>query len=81
MIDAKTDKQRTALHIAAYSAHSRILEKLVQYGAALNVQDMYGDTPLHDVLARDVVVPISDETPRLKKVCQSVTTELSGLIN
>ena len=79
MIDAKTDKQRTALHIAAYNAHTRILEKLVHYGAALNVQDTYGDTPLHDVLSRDVVITLSDETPQLKKVCDTVNFFLRSL--
>ena len=40
------------------------------YGAVLNVKDVYGDTPLHDVLAKMAPLTIrhSDDIPQLNKV-------------
>ena len=69
-VDAKNNKNRTALHLAAYECNPRIVEKLVGYGAVLNVKDVYGDTPLHDVLAKMTPLTIrhADDTPQLNKV-------------
>ena len=40
------------------------------YGAVLNVKDVYGDTPLHDLLMKMAPLTIrhSDDTPQLNKV-------------
>ena len=65
-IDAATPQNCTALHIAACNGHCHAVECLVGWGAALNVRDQDGDTPLL-LLARGKE-PIFAESPQLKKV-------------
>jgi ankyrin repeat protein len=67
-IDAVTHAGMTALHIAVHQGHSRIVERLVGFGANLNAQDSDGDTPLHLTLLREAVDTLSADTPQLKKV-------------
>ena len=67
-MDAKTNGEQTALHLAIHQGHSRIVERLVGYGSDLSVQDCDGDTPLHLALMRETVDTLSPDTPQLKKV-------------
>ncbi|XP_048488932.1 tyrosine-protein kinase HTK16 isoform X1 [Plutella xylostella] len=45
--DAKNQDGQTAVHIAAKAGHDKILEKLIDSGATVNVRDSFGYTPLH----------------------------------
>ena len=71
-MNARTNENQTALHLAVYQGHCKIVERLVGYAVELNVQDESGDTPLHLALARESVEPLSADTPQLKKVCLHV---------
>lgn len=51
-----------------HQGHLGVVERLVGYGADLNVQDSNGDTPLHVSLVRDTTEIVSSSTPQLKKV-------------
>ena len=68
-LSAKTNLNQTALHLAVHQGNTKIVERLVGYGADLNVPDSDGDTPLHIALARDTVDNLSADTPQLKKAC------------
>lgn len=68
-LNARTNDNQTALHLAVYQGHCKIVERLVGYGVELSVQDENGDTPLHLALARESVEALSADTPQLKKVC------------
>lgn len=74
-IDAVTHAGMTALHIAVHQGHSRIVERLVGFGANLNAQDSDGDTPLHLTLLREAVDTLSADTPQLKKVRQCLQSK------
>ena len=63
-----TREKQTPLHLAVHQGHLGVVERLVGYGANLNVQDSNGDTPLHIALVRDNEDVISSNTPQLKKV-------------
>ena len=67
-MNARTNDNQTALHLAVHQGHCKIVERLVGYGVELNVQDENGDTPLHFALARESVESLSPDTPQLKKV-------------
>ncbi|CAH4031310.1 unnamed protein product [Pieris brassicae] len=45
--DAKNQDGQTAVHIAARSGRDKILMKLIESGATVNVRDSFGFTPLH----------------------------------
>ncbi|XP_049874741.1 tyrosine-protein kinase Shark [Pectinophora gossypiella] len=45
--DAKNQDGQTAVHIAARAGRDKILEKLIESGATVNVRDSFGYTPLH----------------------------------
>ncbi|XP_063548484.1 tyrosine-protein kinase Shark [Cydia strobilella] len=45
--DAKNQDGQTAVHIAAKAGRDKILEKLIESGATVNVRDSFGYTPLH----------------------------------
>lgn len=67
-IDVCTNENQTALHLAVHQAHLCIVERLVGYGANLNVQDVNGDTPLHIALIRDNTDVLNSDTPQLRRV-------------
>ena len=67
-IDARSDRNQTPLHIAILRGHSKIVERLVGYGAGVNTLDEDGNNPLYMVLSMDAMEPPSDDTPELKKV-------------
>ncbi|XP_047985430.1 tyrosine-protein kinase Shark [Leguminivora glycinivorella] len=45
--DAKNQDGQTAVHIAAKAGRDKILGKLIESGATVNVRDSFGYTPLH----------------------------------
>jgi ankyrin repeat protein len=49
-VHAKTNEQNTALHRAVYKGNNTIMKLLLQAGADCNIQNIYGDTPLMDLL-------------------------------
>ena len=73
-IDARNDRNQTPLHIAILRGHSKILERLVGYGAGVNTLDEDGNNPLLMVLSVDAMEPPSDDTPELKKVYAHLCT-------
>ena len=71
-VDCRTHEQQTPLHLAAHKGNGTIVERLVGFGACLNVQDKDGDTPLHIVLMVRQAEALTEETPQLMKVCNAV---------
>ena len=67
-IDVCTNENQTALHLAVHQGHFCIVERLVGYGANLNIQDINGDTPLHIALVRDNADVLNSESPQLRRV-------------
>lgn len=59
---------QTALHLAIHQGHDRVVERLVGYGAELDLQDGDGDTALHLAFMREGSDGLSAETPQLNKV-------------
>ncbi|WP_319606857.1 ankyrin repeat domain-containing protein [Wolbachia endosymbiont (group B) of Chorthippus brunneus] len=48
-MNAANHQMQTPLHIAAEGGHSYLLEELLKKGAAVNLADDEGNTPLHCV--------------------------------
>jgi ankyrin repeat protein len=46
-VDAKTDDQKTALHLAVYRGHAEVVEDLVGVAADCHAVDRWGRTPLN----------------------------------
>lgn len=67
-INAKDDSGLTALHIAVHEGHTKMVERLVGYGADLNCTTEEGNTPLHLTLGRNTMLPPSHLTPEIMKV-------------
>ena len=63
-----TDRGQTALFIAVHQGYTRIVEKLVGFGADLNISDKDGDTALHLAMVRETIALITAETPEIDKV-------------
>jgi len=49
---AQTDLGRLSLHRAAFNENLDAVEVLLEYNPDIDLQDNYGDTPLHDILTR-----------------------------
>ena len=65
----------TALHIAAHEGYTRVIERLIGYGADPNVSDMSGNTPLSDVIRnRAVITTPSEDSPQTLQVLIHVKT-------
>ena len=60
--------EQTPLSLALMRGCSKIVERLVDYGANVNIQDIDGYASLHIILTRDTMEGPSTETPKLKKV-------------
>jgi len=45
-VDARSERNRTALHMAVWNNRPRIVRLLLGTHCSLNVRDRYGDTPL-----------------------------------
>lgn len=71
-INACTNENQTALHLAVFQGHLAIVERLVGYGAQLNIQDSNGSTPLHLALTSYSTERITADTPQMKKVSYSL---------
>lgn len=67
-INAKDDSGLTALHIAVHEGHTKMVERLVGYGADLNCTTEEGNTPLHLTLGRNTMLPPSHLTPEIMQV-------------
>jgi ankyrin repeat protein len=75
-IDSRTINNSTALHVAMQQDNASIIERLIGFGASLNVQDANGDTPLHLVIMRKSTNAIvTKDTPQLKKLQDEISTE------
>ena len=72
-MDCNTHELQTPLHLAAHKGNGTIVERLVGFGANLNVQDKDGDTPLHIVLMVRQAEALTEDTPQLMKVCSAAT--------
>ena len=71
-VDARNDLGQTPLHMALLNGRSKIVERLIGYGASVNTVDADGNGTLHMILTRDTVEAPTSDTPRLKKVTASV---------
>ena len=72
--------QSTPLLLACKEGNTRCLESLVGYGADLSISDERDGTPLHFILAKSSMKPLSEWTPHLNKV-DSLTHSLTHLIH
>ena len=62
-------KNQTPLHVAAQRGFTRIIERLVGYGANPNATDSDGNTPMSLVLTdKDSIKPPSEDSPEIMKV-------------
>jgi E3 ubiquitin-protein ligase mind-bomb len=77
-INACTNENQTALHLAVHQGHFGIAERLVGYGAKLNIQDTNGDTPLHIALVRGNAEVLTADTPQMKKVQERIGYDTQG---
>ena len=51
-IDAVNKGHCSALHVAVSKQHPSCVKLLLKYDCNVNVQDSYGDTPLHDAIGK-----------------------------
>ncbi len=54
--------------MTAIEGHSNIIELLVGYGMDLNCLDTDGHTPIHVIMIKKSVKPLSADTPQMNKV-------------
>ena len=73
-INILNQKHHTPLHIAVVKGHVGVVEKLVGYGADLDIAGPDGSTPLHLALGMDNMEQPSARTPAIKKVSDDVIT-------
>ncbi|XP_019848978.1 PREDICTED: E3 ubiquitin-protein ligase MIB2-like [Amphimedon queenslandica] len=71
-IDSVANDESTPLHYAVHQGHVRVVERLIGFGAKLNVQDHDGDTPLHMAMVRQTDGALGSDTPQLKKLNDSI---------
>lgn len=67
-INARTNNRLTALHIAVHEGHVKLVERLVGFGADLNITTSDGNTALHLALGRDTMATPTEESPKIKAV-------------
>ena len=67
-VDTLTNQHSTALHIAAWKGYCHVIECLVGWGAALDIGDQMGNTPLLLIVLGKL--PMFTDSPRLNKVRQ-----------
>ena len=67
-IDKKTYDMWTALHLACFEGNVRCVECLVGYGADVGALSARGSTPLHLVLNKKGMKPLSEWTKFLNEV-------------
>lgn len=71
-MDIKNFADQSPLHVASREGYPRSIECLVGYGADVGVTDQQGNTPLHYILAKKNVKPLSDWTLHLNEVTRMV---------
>ena len=68
-LNTKTVNMLTPLHIAAHEGCTRVIERLIGYGADPNIPDNNGNTPLSDVIRnRGVIKTPSEDSPQIEQV-------------
>lgn len=67
-IDARTKNRLTALHIAVHEGHVKVVERLVGFGADLNITTADGNTVLHLALGRNTMATPTEDSPKIKAV-------------
>ena len=67
-INARTNNRLTALHIAVHEGHVKLVERLVGFGADLNITTSDGNTALHLALGRNTMAMPTEESPKIKAV-------------
>ena len=60
---------QTPLHLAAHEGYTRVIERLIGYGADPNMTDVSGNTPLSDVIRnRGIIKTPSEDSPQTLQV-------------
>ena len=67
-INALTKTRLTALHLAVHEGHVKVVERLVGFGADLNITTSDGNTALHLALGRNTMTTPTEESPKIKAV-------------
>ena len=66
---------QTPLHLAAQEGYTRVIERLIGYGADPNMTDVSGNTPLSDVIRnRGIIKTPSEDSPLTLQVTIHVLT-------
>ena len=65
-INERTSEGETAMHIAAKLGSTRMIKQLVEFQGHLDIQDLDGNTPLHDVLQMVHLVATEEDEDRIK---------------
>ena len=69
-LNTTTVELQTPLHIAAREGYTRVIERLIGYGADPNTTDKNNNTPLSDVIKnRAVITTSSEDSPQTLLVC------------
>ena len=67
-LDAKNVVGHTPLYVAAVEGFSRIVERIVGYGASVSAATVDGNTPLHVIVRLKNMKPFGQSTPEMLKV-------------
>ena len=73
---------QTPLHLAAQEGYTRVIERLIGYGADPNMTDVSGNTPLSDVIRnRGIIKTPSEDSPQTLQVLTiHVLTHTCGIL-
>ena len=71
-LDAKNVVGHTPLYVAAVEGFSRIVERIVGYGASVSAATVDGNTPLHVIVRLKNMKPFGQSTPEMLKVFLTV---------
>jgi E3 ubiquitin-protein ligase mind-bomb len=70
---------QTPLHLAAQEGYTRVIERLIGYGADPNMTDVSGNTPLSDVIRnRGIIKTPSEDSPQTLQINQELTANNGG---
>ena len=67
-INARAKTRLTALHIAVHEGHVKLVERLVGFGADLDLTTSDGNTALHIALGRNNMSPPTMDSPKIRAV-------------
>ena len=73
-LDARNVVGHTPLYVAAVEGHSRIVERIVGYGASVSAVTLDGNTPLHVIVGLKNMRPLCQSTPEMLKVLPILLT-------